>query len=77
MRKNPYLAQAENVKFDKRGQDIIKKARRFGVVVYDNQSLGKALLETKVEPKNFTCNQMFEFFIWCLEAEKDVQMSGD
>lgn len=76
MRKNPYLAQAENVKLDLRSQTIIKKARTFGVVVYDNPTLGKSLLNENSNLK-LTCKDMFDTFIWCLEREKDTQMSNN
>lgn len=75
MRKNPYLAQAESIKLDKRSQDIIKKARTYGIVVYDNIALGKSLLDPNSQSSP-TCKDMLEVFSWCINREKDTQMSG-
>lgn len=74
MRKNPYLAQAESIKLDKRSQDIIKKARTYGVVVFDNTALGKSLLDPNSQ-STLTCKDMLKMFKWCINREKDTQMS--
>lgn len=77
MRKNPYISQSENLKLDARSQNIIKKARRYGVVVYDNPTIGKALLNPNEKTQDFKFNDMKEFFLWFLQLEKTTQMSEE
>lgn len=77
MRKNPYLLHAEKLKQDSRSENIIKKAKRYGVVVYDNPTLGKNLLNVNIEDSGLQTDYMIEFFAWILKSEKKVQMSGD
>lgn len=70
------MQHAEELKRDSRSETIIKKAKRYGVVVYDNPTLGKSLLNANIPQKEFKHSNMIEFFTWVLESEKKTQMSG-
>ncbi len=75
MIKNPYASVSQNVFLDKRAENIIKKARSFGIDIYENKHLAHKLLDEKqIEFKNR--EEIFDFFIWILNQEKKTQMSG-
>lgn len=77
IRKNPYINQGEVLKLDKRSSIIIKKAKRYGVVVYDNLAIGKSLLDVNQVPNGSHGKIATDLFMWILKSEKNRQMSKD
>ncbi len=74
MRKNPYLKAQIAPNLDARTEAIIKKAKRFGVELYENPILAKKLLELSDEELD---DEAIKLFLWILEQEKTVQMSSE
>ncbi len=77
MRKNPYLSQAENIGLDARSQNILKKAKSFGVGVYENPMLRKSFFDTNIKSRPEQTSLMMKFFAFLIESEKNVQMSKE
>ncbi len=75
MYKNPYLQHAQKAALDSQSEAIIKKAKRYSVVVYDNPTLGANLLNPNVSNISLR-SDMVEFFTWFLQQEKNIQMSS-
>ncbi len=75
MYKNPYAKHAQTTVLDGRSETIMKKAKRYGVVVYDNPILGKNLLNQNSSNIRLE-KDMVKFFTWFLELEKNTQMSS-
>ncbi len=73
MIKNPYAKLNQTFSLDERGEAIIKKARAYGVEVYENPTICKELLRVD---GGVDGDGLYEFFIWILQQEKDAQMSS-
>ncbi len=74
MIKNPYAKLNQGLNLDSRSEIVLKKARAFGVDVFENPILAKELLSLDVKFENQ--DNIYDFFIWILQQEKQVQMSS-
>lgn len=68
-----YKEQIQTTPTSHKMLEIAKKAKRYHVVVFENEEFAKKLLQKKsikITPEPLRA------FLWCLEQEKTVQMSS-
>lgn len=70
-----YKTQSINNQLSNQENVIIKKAKKYGISVFENEQIAKKLLSKNIpdEPLN---KEALELFAWCLESEKTTQMSS-